>query len=96
MNLSELLQRERARILDLARVHGADEVRVFGSVGSGTETTASDLDLLVRMQPGRTLLDMGGLASDLEALLGRRVDVVSEGGLRGEIGERIRKTARPI
>lgn len=96
MNLSALLRRERTRILDLARAHGADQVRVFGSGAAGTDAVESDVDLLVRMLPGRTLLDMGGLVSDLEALLGRRVDLVSEGSLRGEIGERIRRTARPI
>jgi predicted nucleotidyltransferase len=52
-----------------------------GSVARGDATAASDVDLLVEFEPGRSLLDQVHLIADLEALLGRRVDVVAEGGL---------------
>jgi predicted nucleotidyltransferase len=74
----------RARKADIARVaasHGASNVRVFGSVARGTAGPTSDVDLLVDFEAGRTLLDHVGLWRDLEALLGRAVDVVSAGGL---------------
>lgn len=74
----------RARKDDIVRVaaaHGASNVRVFGSVARGSAGLASDIDLLVDFEPGRTLVDHVGLWRDLEALLGRTVDVVSTGGL---------------
>jgi predicted nucleotidyltransferase len=74
----------RARKAEIARVaarHGASNVRVFGSVARGTAGPTGDIDLLVDFEAGRTLLDHVGLWRDLEALLGRAVDVVSAGGL---------------
>jgi predicted nucleotidyltransferase len=74
----------RARKAEIARVaarHGASNLRVFGSVARGTAGPTSDVDLLVDFEAGRTLLDQVGLWRDLEALLGRAVDVVSAGGL---------------
>ncbi len=94
--LAERLHRLRPAILDLARRYGAEDVRVFGSVARGSERPDSDIDLLVRMQPGRSLLDMGGLLMDLNDLLGVTVDLVSEGGLRGAEGERIRAECQPL
>jgi uncharacterized protein len=60
---------------------GASNVRVFGSVARGTAQPESDVDLLVDFELGRSLIDHVALWRDLEALLGRRVDVVSAGGL---------------
>ncbi|HWZ58805.1 MAG TPA: nucleotidyltransferase domain-containing protein, partial [Gemmatimonadaceae bacterium] len=74
----------------------AENVRVFGSVARGTERPDSDIDLLVHMQPRRSLLDMGGLLMDLRDLLGVEVDLVSDGGLRGAEGERIRAECLPL
>lgn len=74
----------RARKAEIARVaarHGASNLRVFGSVARGTAGPTSDVDRLVDFEAGRTLLDQVGLWRDLEALLGRAVDVVSAGGL---------------
>lgn len=75
------LNKHRDVILKIAAGHGARDVRVFGSVARGTASETSDLDLLVVMEPGRTLLDLVALNQDLEDALGRPVDVVSEGGL---------------
>lgn len=70
------------RIRAAAAASGARDVRVFGSVARGEEGRDSDVDLLVRLEPGRTLLDLARLEMQLEALLGRHVDVVTEAGLR--------------
>jgi predicted nucleotidyltransferase len=76
-----LLRARKADIVRVAAAHGASNVRVFGSVARGTAGPVSDVDLLVDFEPGRTLVDHVGLWRDLEALLGRSVDVVSAGGL---------------
>ena len=72
----------RGDIIALAARHGASDVRIFGSVARDDTTEASDLDLLVRFEPGRSLMDHGMLIEELEDLLGVKVDVVSEGALR--------------
>ena len=92
-DMREVLKVKRAEILRLAARHGARNVRVFGSVARGEADSESDLDVLVDMEPGRSLLDMGGLLMDLQDLLGRRVDVVSERGLRERIRERVLQEA---
>ena len=66
----------------LAERRGARNIRVFGSVARGEAGPESDLDLLVEMEPGRSLLDHIALIQDLEEVLGCRVDVVTEAGLR--------------
>jgi len=86
----------RAQILRVAAVHGARNVRVFGSVARGDSGAESDIDLLVEFEPGRSLLDHAALQIELEALLGRRVDVASERGLRPRIRERVLREARPL
>ena len=64
-------------------------MRVFGSVARGDADEQSDIDFLVQMEPGRSLLDLGGLQYDLEQLLGCRVDVVTEQGLKARLREEI-------
>jgi len=95
MTLPEL-QAQRPAILALAAKHGATDIRVFGSVARGEADTASDLDLLVDMKPGRSLLDMGGLLMDLRALLSCSVDIVTERGLRPRLRERVLQDALPL
>ena len=73
----------------IAAKHGAYNVRVFGSVAKHEADSASDIDLLVEMEPERSLLDLGWLLMDLRELLGCQVDVVTEKGLRGRIRERV-------
>ncbi len=85
--LAELVKEKRADILALAAKHGARNVRVFGSVARGDADEQSDIDVLVQMEPGRSLLDLGGLQYDLEQLLGCRVDVVTEQGLKARLRE---------
>ena len=96
MNLGALLKEKREDILRIAAEHGARNVRVFGSVVRGEARPNSDVDFLVDMQPGRTLLDMGGLLMDLRDALGQEVDVVTERGLKTRIRERVLKEAMPL
>lgn len=71
-------------------------MRVFGSAARGDADTASDVDLLVEMEPGRSLLDLVGLWQDLEDLLGRHVDVLSDGGVSPHLRDRIYAEAVPL
>ena len=89
MNFSELLKDKREAILQIAAKHGARNVRVSGSVARGEADDQSDIDFLVDMEPGRSLLDLGGLLMDLQDLLGQNVDVVTERGLKPRIRERV-------
>ncbi len=87
--MDEVLHRKRREVLaDVAR-HGGRTPRVFGSVARGQATATSDVDLLVDMEPGRTLLDLIGLEQELAELLGRAVDVVTDGGLSPHLRGRI-------
>jgi uncharacterized protein len=96
MGVDELLKSRRADILQVAAQHGARNVRVFGSVARGEARPDSDIDVLVELEAGRSLLDLGGLLMDLQDLLGREVDVVTAPGLRDRIRERVLKEAVPL
>jgi predicted nucleotidyltransferase len=89
MNLNDLSREKREDILRLAKEYGPYNVRVFGSVARDEADEESDIDLLVTMESGSSLLDLIGLWMDLEELLQRKVDVVSEGGLKGSFGKRV-------
>ena len=93
MLLNELLQEKREDILHTAAKRGAYNVRIFGSVARGEADEKSDIDILVDLEPGRSLFDLGGLLMDLQELLGHRVDVVTERGLRERIRDRVLKEA---
>ena len=95
-DMREVLKAKREEILRIAARHGARNVRLFGSVARGEADAKSDVDVLVDMEPGRSLLDMGGLLMDLQDLLGCRVDVVSERGLRERIRGRVLQEAIPL
>lgn len=83
-----------AEILRVARQHGAGTVRVFGSRARGDFRSDSDLDLLVTLEPHRSLLDVVAIKQDLEELLGYRVDVVTENGLSPYLRDRVLAEAR--
>lgn len=87
--LIEALRSKRDQILRIAAKHGARNVRVFDSVARGEAKPQSDIDLLVEFKKGTTLLDHVALIEELEELLGVKVDVVSERGLRGRIRDRV-------
>jgi predicted nucleotidyltransferase len=88
--MDKLIETRRETILQLAREHGVTHVRVFGSMARGD---ASDLDLLVDLEEGRTLLDLGALLMDLQDLLNRKVDVLTEAALHPKIRDRVLREA---
>ena len=90
------LQGRRNEILKIAASHGARNVRLFGSAARGEDRPDSDLDLLVEMESGRSLLDLVGLGQDLEELLRRKVDVVTDAGIHPVLRARILADARPL
>jgi len=91
----DILKR-RDEIIAVASRYGASELRIFGSVARGDSTEASDVDFVVRFEPGRSLFDQGGLLMDLRQLLGVNVDVISEGALTGRFGQIVREEAVPL
>jgi predicted nucleotidyltransferase len=94
--IEDLLRENRDEILRIAEKHGARNVRIFGSVAHGEATEASDLDLLVDTAEQTSPWFPAGLAAELEALLGQRVDVVTSNGLYWLLRRRILKEARPL
>lgn len=96
MDLLKVVQSKREDILRLAARRGARNVRLFGSLARGEAGPGSDVDFLVDLEPGRSLLDLGGLLMDLQDLLGREVDVVTEAGLRERLRPRVLKEAKPL
>jgi predicted nucleotidyltransferase len=86
----------RDQIIAIGLRHGASDFRIFGSVARGDTDETSDLDLIVRLAPGRSLFDLGGLLMDLRELLRVKVDVISEGALTGRFGQRVRHEAVPL
>jgi predicted nucleotidyltransferase len=92
----QIIQQRKNEILAVARNHGLVNVRLFGSIARGEETPDSDIDLLVDLEKGRTLLDLGGALIKLQELLGRKVDIVTERGLHWYLREKILKEAQPL
>ncbi|MGI8905559.1 MAG: nucleotidyltransferase family protein [Candidatus Sumerlaeaceae bacterium] len=92
----EQIERRRQEILALAERHGARHVRVFGSVARGDDNPDSDLDILVDLEPGRGLLDLGGLLMDLRDLLQMQVDVTTPSLLKNRIRARVLAEAVPL
>jgi predicted nucleotidyltransferase len=85
----ELLRRHRSEILDSAARRGVRNVRVFGSVVRGDDHEASDVDFLVDLETGRTLLDVIAFEHDVQQLLGRNADVLTVRGLSPYLQHRI-------
>ena len=96
MGVDELLKEKRREILSIAARHGARNVRVFGSVARGEAGPDSDVDLLVEVGADHTAFFPGGLIADLEELLGKKVQVVTQEGLHWYIRERVLEEAVPL
>lgn len=96
MRPSELLEKNREAIREATKRFNAENPRVFGSVARGEDRADSDIDILVDALPGSTLLDLGGLKDTLETLLGTKVDLITSGGIRSTMRERILSEAMPI
>jgi predicted nucleotidyltransferase len=96
MDTQKLLADKREDILRIAARHGAFNVRLFGSAARGDMRADSDIDLLVDVGPQHSSFFPGGLVADLEALLGRRVDVVESEGLHWYLRDQILNEAVPL
>ncbi len=96
MGIAEVIGEKRGRILNLAQKYGTENVRIFGSVATGSADSQSDIDFLVDMQSGKNLFDLGGLLMELQQLLGRKVDVITEKALRERIRRDVLKQAVPL
>jgi uncharacterized protein len=96
VSTNEILKSKRNEILDLATRHGVKNLRVFGSVARGQAGPQSDVDFLVEVEPGRTYLDLGAFLMDLQDLLGRKVDLVTERALHASIKTQILREAIPL
>ena len=90
------IKRNREEILRIIARHGARNVRVFGSIARGEDRTDSDVDLLVEMQDDRSLLDLVALEQDLEELLQRKVDVLTDESIHPAIRQPITAEARAL
>jgi predicted nucleotidyltransferase len=89
VSIGERLQARRAQVLEVAKRYGAHNVRLIGSVARGEAGPASDVDLLVDLEQGRSLLEHAALILELERLLGCKVDVATEQGLRPRVRDRV-------
>jgi predicted nucleotidyltransferase len=96
MGIAEVIQDKKEQILAVAAKRGASNIRVFGSVANGTAGADSDVDFLVDLEQDRSLFDLGGLLMDLQQLLNRNVDVVTESSLHWYIKDRILSEAKPL
>jgi hypothetical protein len=96
VGIRERVDQKRAEVLRAAARHGARNVRVIGSVARGEARPDSDLDLLVELERGRSLLDHAALVIELETLLGCKVDVATEQGLRPRVRDRVLSEAVPL
>jgi predicted nucleotidyltransferase len=96
MKIDQLLEEKREEIRRIAAMHGAMNVRVFGSVARGEARHDSDLDLLVDTGPETSSWFPAGLVLDLEEILGCKVEVVTEKGLNPYLKERVLQEALPL
>lgn len=96
MDVKTLLATRRKEILEIAARNGAVNIRVFGSVARGENRPDSDIDFLVNLEPGRSLMDLARFLRELHTLLNYPVDVMTEAGLRSRIKTQILKDAHPL
>jgi hypothetical protein len=93
LSVGETIREKRETILRIAARHGAMQVRLIGSVARGEARPDSDVDLLVTWSEGSSLLDQAALKLDLESLLGRKVDIASDGWVKPAIRESVYRDA---
>jgi len=93
LSISNNIKSKREEILDIARKYGATNLRVFGSMARGEESPKSDLDIIVEMEKGSSLLDIISIKQDIEELLGRKVDVVTEASISPYIRNNVLREA---
>jgi len=96
MTTLDLLNTKRDEILRITARHGGRNMRVFGSVARGEDKPDSDVDMVVDLDEDRTLFDLIGLQQDIEDLLGRTVDLLTEKGINPRLRERILREAKPL
>lgn len=90
------LRKIKPAINEIAERYGVERIRCFGSVSRGSAEERSDIDLLISLRPGYTLLNAGGFLMDMQDLLGVKVDIVTEGGLHHLIKDKILQEAVEI
>ena len=93
---SEIYNRHKAEIREIASRYPVANIRVFGSVVHGNDRDTSDIDLLVDALPEATLFDLGGLQDELQELLGINVDLLTPGDLHPRFRESVISEARPV
>jgi predicted nucleotidyltransferase len=93
MTAADIVREKREEILTIAQRHGASNVRVFGSVARGEADAGSDIDLLVDLDPGRSLFDLGALLVELNESIGTKIDVVTESGIRERLRDHVIREA---
>jgi uncharacterized protein len=94
--LGRRLRQRRVAIIAAAARRGAHDVRVFGSVARGEDTTSSDVDLLVELDEGVSLVDLAGLKHELSEVLGVDVDVVAAATIKARIRDEVLAEAIPL
>jgi predicted nucleotidyltransferase len=93
LTVGETIRETREEIVRIAARHGATQVRSIGSVARGDARPDSDVDLLVTWSEGTSLLDQAALVLELESLLGRKVDIASDGWVKPSIRESVYRDA---
>ena len=96
MSLQQIIQEKRQDILHIAASHGAFDIRIFGSAARGDDGECSDVDFLIKLEKDRSLLDHAAMVVDLEDLLNRKVDVITESGIKERLKKRILSEAVPL
>ncbi|MSQ73324.1 MAG: nucleotidyltransferase [Betaproteobacteria bacterium] len=96
MRPSDVLASHRDKVLSIAAARGASNLRVFGSVAKGLDREGSDIDLLIDLPAGISLLKYVGLQLDIQEVLGVKVDLCTEDELHPRLKERILAEARSL
>jgi predicted nucleotidyltransferase len=92
----ESIREKRNAIQKITSQYGAHHIRIFGSIANHAGHADSDVDFLIDLDKGRSLLDLGGLQIDLQNLLGCKVDLVTEKGLHWYLKDKILQEAKPL